>query len=92
MKAEQRARILGAIATARAWTDEITSGRIASLDALVAREAKTERSVRMTLSLASLSPGIVRLLLAGRFSRGVGIRDLVDLPAFWAEQERALGM
>lgn len=46
----------------------------------------------MTVSLAQLAPSIVRAIIAGRLPRGIGIRDLADLPPSWTEQERALGM
>jgi UDP-galactopyranose mutase len=92
MKAEDRVRILKAIATGRAWMQELATSRITSTDAIALRESLSERSVRMTLSLAQLSPGIVRAIVEGRLPRGLGIRDLADLPPSWAEQERALGM
>ena len=46
----------------------------------------------MTLSLAHLSPAIVAAIVEGRLPRGLGIAQLADLPASWAEQERALGL
>ena len=92
MKVEDRTRILTAIATGRAWMDELTSSRIASTDAIASREILSERAVRMTVSLAQLAPSIVRAIIAGRLPRGIGIRDLADLPPSWTEQERALGM
>jgi DNA invertase Pin-like site-specific DNA recombinase len=92
MKPEDRARILKAIATGRAWMDELLSARAAGPDAIASRESLSERSVRMTLSLAYLSPSIVQAIIAGRLPRGIGIRDLAELPNAWAAQERALGM
>ena len=92
MKIEDRARILKAIATGRAWMDELTNARIPSPAAIASREILSERSVRMTLSLAHLAPSIVKVIIDGRLPRGIGIRDLADLPPVWAEQERALGM
>jgi DNA invertase Pin-like site-specific DNA recombinase len=92
MKTEDRARILKAIATGRTWMDELITSRIANPAAIASREILSERSVRMTLSLAQLAPSIVNAIMDGRLPRGIGIRDLADLPASWAEQERALGM
>ncbi len=61
MKVEDRTRILHAIATARTWLDEkLIAARVENTDAIAVRENCSERSVRMTLSLASLSPTIVR--------------------------------
>ena len=92
MKAENRTRILRAIAKARGWMRDLTDGRIAGTDAIAARETITERSVRMTLTLAQLAPSIVKAIIDARLPRGIGIRDLVDLPASWTEQETALGI
>ncbi|NNM74054.1 recombinase family protein [Enterovirga aerilata] len=92
MKPEDRTRILRAIARARFWMGELTSSTIGSTDAIANRESLTERSVRMTLSLAFLSPAIVKAIIDSRLPRGIGLRTLIDLPASWAEQERALGM
>ena len=92
MKTEDRARILKAIATGRSWMEDLIRSRVESPAAIASREILSERSVRMTLSLAQLAPGIVRAIVDGRLPRGIVIRDLSDLPPVWAEQERALGM
>ncbi len=92
MKVEDRFRILKAIAEGRGWLDELLSGRIASTDLIAVRERCSERSIRMTLSLAFLSPEIVRAIVAGRLPRGIGLTSLADLPASWAEQHTALGI
>ncbi len=91
MKVEDRARILHAIATARTWLDDLIAARVASTEAIAMREGCSERSVRMTLSLASLSPEIVRAILEGRLPRGIGIKHLAELPASWSEQHASLG-
>ncbi len=91
MKVEDRSRILKAIATGQVWLDELVSGRIDSTDAIAMRERCSERSIRMTLSLAFLSPGIVRAIIDGRLPRGIGLSRLTDLPSSWAKQEAALG-
>jgi DNA invertase Pin-like site-specific DNA recombinase len=92
MKVEDRARILKAIATGRAWLDELVSERVGSTEALATRERCSERSIRMTLSLAFLSPKVVQAILAGRLPRGIGITHLAGLPASWSEQHSALGI
>ncbi len=91
MKAEDRTRILHAIATARSWLDDLIAARVASTDAIALRQGCSERSVRMTLSLASLSPEIVRTIIEGRIPRGIGIKHLADLPPSWSEQHASLG-
>ena len=92
MKVEDRARILHALAKARGWMQELIEGYSDGPHTIAAREAITERSARMTLSLAQLAPSIVKAIVDGRLPRGIGIRDLVDLPASWGEQERTLGI
>jgi site-specific DNA recombinase len=91
MKVEDRSRILHAIATARTWLDDLIAARVESMDAVALREGCSERSVRMTLSLACLSPEIVRAIAEGRLPRGIGIKRLAELPASWSEQHAALG-
>jgi site-specific DNA recombinase len=56
------------------------------------REGKTERSIRMTLSLAFLSPALARAAVDGRLPRGFGAKRLLDLPLMWADQWTALGL
>ena len=92
MKVEDRSRILKAIATARSWNADLHASRLSGTNALATREDLTERSVRMTLSLAHLSPAIIRAIVDGRLPRGIGTARLADLPASWAEQNRELGL
>ena len=56
MGSVERVRLLRAIAMARLWLNELITGVIPDIGALAARERKSERSVRMTLSLAFLDP------------------------------------
>ena len=46
----------------------------------------------MTLSLASLSPQIVKAIIEGRLPRGIGLKHLAELPPSWAEQHAAIGV
>ena len=91
IRAEARAALLHAIAKGRAWLDEIVSGQVSGTEAIAAREGCSERSVRMTLSLASLAPDIVRAGVEGRLPRGIGLSRLTNLPLSWSEQRAALG-
>ena len=63
-----------------------------STEALALRAGSSERSVRMTLSLAFVSPAIVEAIVAGRLPRGIGIRHLAELPPSWTEPHAALGL
>lgn len=56
------------------------------------REQCSERSVRMTLSLAFLSPAIVQAIVDGRLPRGIGIKHLAELPSSWSDQHQGLGL
>jgi len=56
------------------------------------REGKTDRSIRMTLSLAFLAPEIVEAAFEGRLPRGCGLERLIDLPMAPPDQWRALGL
>jgi hypothetical protein len=40
-----------------------------TIESIAAREKKTERSIRMTLSLAFLSPALVKVAIDGQQSR-----------------------
>jgi Aldehyde dehydrogenase family len=62
------------------------------IDSIAAREKKTERSIRMTLSLAFLSPALVKAAIEGRLSRGFGVKRLMDLPMSWSDQWSVLGL
>ena len=53
---------------------------------------KSERSIRMTLSLAFMSPALAIAAMAGRLPRGFCIKRLTDLPMLWSEQWRAVGL
>ena len=56
MKIEDRSRILKAIARGRTWLQELLSGQIAGTEEIAVRERCSERLIRVTLSLAFLSP------------------------------------
>lgn len=92
MKTEDRTRILASIATGRSWMGDLVAGRSAGIDVIAKAEQRSERSVRMTPSLALLSPRIVRAIVEARLPRGIGLRDLCELPPAWDAQKRILGL
>ena len=49
-------------------------------------------SIRMTLSLAFISPVLAEAAMGGRLPRGFCVKRLTDLPMLWSEQWRALGL
>ena len=59
---------------------------------LAVRESKSERSIRMTLSLAFISPVLAEAAMAGRLPRGFSVKRLTDLPMLWLEQWGVLGL
>jgi site-specific DNA recombinase len=93
MKPARREDLLGAIAKARSWLHEFANGRLTSFAVLARREGKTERHIRLLLSLAFLSPRIVSTVLDGTAPADVTITALARaLPWSWTEQERRLGL
>jgi hypothetical protein len=59
---------------------------------LALRAGDRVRSIRMTLSLDSLAPDIVKAAVEGRLPRGFGLKRLVDLPMAWPDQWHGLGL
>jgi site-specific DNA recombinase len=92
MPANARAILIEALGDARRWLDELLSDPRLTLESLASREGKTERSIRMTLSLAFLAPEIVKAAVEARLPRGFGLKRLVDLPMVWPDQWRSLGL
>src|SRR3984957_9794550 len=78
MRANARAILIEALRDAHRWLDELLSDPRLTLESLASREGKTERSIRMTLSLAFLAPEIVKAAVEGRLPRGFGLKRLVD--------------
>jgi site-specific DNA recombinase len=72
--------------------DELLIKSNQTIESIAAREGKTERSIRMTLSLAFLSPDLVKAAIDGRLPRGFGLTRLIDLPLAWPGQWAALGL
>jgi len=61
-------------------------------DVIAQRESCSPRKVNMTISLAFLSPTLVKAALEGRLSRGIGVARLCDMSAEWSRQHLALGL
>ena len=92
MRVRARAVFVEALGNAHRWLDELTHDAGQTIEKLAAREGKTERSIRMTLSLAFVAPPIVAAAIEGRLPRGFGVKRLMDLPIGWSEQWAALGL
>jgi site-specific DNA recombinase len=91
MKTKARAVLVDALRDAHRWLDELMTNSDQTTVALAEREGKTERSIRMTLSLVFLSPTLGQAAIDGRLPRGFGVKRLMDLPLIWADQGQRSG-
>ena len=80
MRTEARALVIDALRDAHHWLDELITGPHLTIELLAAREGKTERWIRRTISLAFLCPALVKAATDGRLPRGFGVKRLMDLP------------
>jgi DNA invertase Pin-like site-specific DNA recombinase len=92
IRQDERLNLLRAIALGRIWLNDLVEGTCPGTLALAQREGRTERSIRMFLSLAFLDPMLVKAAAEGRLPRGYGLSRLTGLPMAWPEQWRALGL
>ncbi len=74
MRTKARAVLIDALRDAHRWLDELTTDSSHTIESIAAREKKTERSIRLTMSLAFLSPALVKAAIDGRLPRGFGIK------------------
>jgi DNA invertase Pin-like site-specific DNA recombinase len=92
IRSETRETLIAAIARGRRWLDELVRSPDATADTIAGREGCSPRKVTMTISLAFLSPALVKAALEGRLPRGIGVTRLCDMPAEWSRQHQALGL
>ena len=92
MRTKARAVLIDALRDAHRWLDELTTDSSVTIESIAVREKKTERSIRLTMSVAFLSPALVKAAIDGRLPRGFGIKRLMDLPMAWSDQWSALGL
>jgi site-specific DNA recombinase len=90
IRSETRARLVEGIAKARLWMDELIAGRMTDTKEIARREGCSDRSIRMTLSLAFLSPEIIRAAVDGTLPEGLGVSRLTELPAGWHKQAETI--
>jgi site-specific DNA recombinase len=81
-----------ALRKAHRWQEELLNEPKQTIESIAARESKSARSIRMTLSLAFLSPDLVKAAIDGRLPRGFGLTRLIDLPMAWPDQWAALSL
>ena len=92
MRVEAQRAFAAAYAKAREWLDRLVVDPSFSIASIATSEARTERSIRQTLSLAFLDPSLAKAAMDGRLPRGFGLKRMMDLPAKWEEQWSALGL
>ena len=92
MREKARVGVIEGLRDAHRWLDELLEDPNQSVETIAAREGRTERSIRMTLSLAFLAPAIVKAAIDGRLPRGFGVTRLADAPMAWTAQWAALGL
>jgi len=88
---ENRVTLVASIARGRRWLQELIVDPLATLEGIAERESCSARKVSMTVSLAFLTPDLVKAAVDGRLSHGMGVTRLADLPAEWSRQHRMLG-
>jgi site-specific DNA recombinase len=92
ISAQARARLLVGLANARLWLNELLSGKIASVADIAAREARSERSIRMTIDLAFLSPDTIKAAIGGALPQSCSVSGLREPQLEWRQQEGAFGI
>ena len=92
MRAKARDGFIKALRDAHRWLDELLVDPTQTIESLAIREGKSERSIRMTLSLGFISPALAEAAMEGRLPRGFCIKRLTDLPMLWSEQSGAIGL
>jgi site-specific DNA recombinase len=92
MRVRPRAVFAESLRNAHRWLGELIKDPDQTVAGIAAREQKSERSIRMTLSLAFAAPPIVAAAMEGRLPRGFGSKRLMDLPMVWSHQWDALGL
>jgi site-specific DNA recombinase len=92
MPTSARLALIKTLRKAHRWLDELLTESKQTIETIAARESKSERSIRMTLSMAFLSPDLVKAAIEGRLPRGFGLTRLIDLPIAWPDQWAALGL
>ena len=92
MRTKARDGFIKALRDAHRWLDELLVDPTQTIESLAVREGKSERSIRMTLSLAFISPVLAKAAMEGRLPRAFSVKRLTDLPMLCSEQWRAVGL
>ncbi len=86
-----RRRLLEAIHRAQSWLDDLLQGRVTGMQEIAAREARSDRNIRMFLNLAFLAPDLIEAILTESFPAALSANQIAQsLPMDWADQRRML--
>jgi site-specific DNA recombinase len=83
IRSTERARLLTGIAKARIWLRRLVSGEMKSLAEIARAEGVSERSARMTLSLALLPPSVMQAAISGDLPRQQSVIRLYEPALLW---------
>jgi site-specific DNA recombinase len=83
IRSTERARLLSGIVKARDWLRRLVSGEATALIDIAEGEGLSERSARMTLSLAFLPPVVIQTAIEGALPRGQTVSRLVEPDLAW---------
>jgi site-specific DNA recombinase len=87
MRPKARDALLQAIAKARRWVDDLSSGRISSLAEIAQREGRVERHIRLLSTLAFVSPNMIKKIMNGDAPVDLTVTGLAkSLPDSWDAQ------
>lgn len=86
IRSTERARLLSGIAKAHSWLRRLVSGEAAALINIAQGEGVSERSARMTLSLAFLPPAIIQAAIEGTLPRGRAVTRLAEPDLAWQQE------
>jgi site-specific DNA recombinase len=93
LKSESREALLGAIAKARRWIDDLRQGRIASFAQVAQQESQGERHIRLLAPLAFVSPRIISAIIEGTAPADLTVTGLARALSYsWPEQNRSVGL
>jgi hypothetical protein len=87
MTSVTRDALLTAIAKARGWIDDLTSGKAASFGEIAEREGKVDRHIRFLAPLAFVSPDVMAAIAKGSLAFDLTVSALAkSLSISWADQ------
>jgi DNA invertase Pin-like site-specific DNA recombinase len=91
LTSDTRDTLLNAIAKARHWIDDITSGRAKSFAYIAKNEKKVERHIRLLAPLAFVAPSIVHSIIEGTAPANLTVTELAKSSVHsWRQQHHLL--